>query len=193
MMLTYTVSLDLHLPSYITIHNQCSSIELVSPVFFGDGVICPKLFSQRVGIDTKMKAHFEIYATQDNFEGAFLFKLQRFSEWYNMYTSMNEAEHIYMLIAWKMKGDELSAYVALVKHTKAFTWDKDKLRKLYNKNRNWLEKYDGGIFNTWLVDNMVLTTLFGARVLKRILELEIHISRGRDNLGINSLFIDTER
>jgi hypothetical protein len=77
-MLIYAVRLALQSPECVTIHNQCLNIELVSPVYFGNGVVCPKLSDRQIGIGTTMRTCLEIYATHNEFEGALLFKLQRY-------------------------------------------------------------------------------------------------------------------
>jgi hypothetical protein len=69
-MLMYIFSLRLQLLPCVTIHNQCSNIELVSPVYFDNGAICPKLSDRQIDIDTKMRAYFEINTTQNDVEGA---------------------------------------------------------------------------------------------------------------------------
>jgi hypothetical protein len=108
-MLTYTVSFELQLPAYVTIRNQCSNIELGSPVYFSNGIVCPRLSDQQINIRVKMSACFKINATQDEFEGVLLFKLRRYSSsQHNTDTSTtetteSETTHIYMLVAWKVK------------------------------------------------------------------------------------------
>jgi hypothetical protein len=185
----------------VNILNLCPNIKLVSPVYFGSGIVCPKLSNQQIDISTKMNARFEIYAAQDDFEGALLFKLQRYSDsQHNMNTSTagidkNSATHIYMLAAWKLKDAKSFAYVALVEHTKEFTWDENELKKLYDKSRSWLKKYNDVILNTWLMDNnMILQTTFSSGDLKRAPELSISISeKERSNYAMKPLWIDVER
>jgi hypothetical protein len=155
-MLIYTVSLEFQSPTSIIIHNQCSDTELISPVYFGNGAVCPKLFDQQVDINTAMKIRFEIYATRDEFEGALLYKLQKsLHAQYSMDTlitraSNNGSKCVYMLVAWKMKDSKPSIQVILVEHTKEFIWNKDKLKELYDKNRSWLKKYDDTVSDPWL-------------------------------------------
>jgi hypothetical protein len=106
-MLMYTVSLSLRLLSYVNIHNQCSSTELISPVYFGNGAVCPKQSNQQIVIGTEMKTLFEIYTSQDEFEGALLYKLQRYAEpedQNNIDTSITETDksdttYVHMLVA----------------------------------------------------------------------------------------------
>jgi hypothetical protein len=200
-MLIYPVSLVLQLSPYANILNLTPNTKLVSPVFFGNGLVFPKLFGQQIEIGDKMNASFEINATQNDFEGALLLKLQRYSDnQYNMNTSTtkaseNETTHVYMLAAWKVKDSKSFAYMALVKHTKELTWNEDKLGKLYNKNRDLLKEYDNAISDIWLMDNhMVLKTTFNARDLKRTLELSISISeKEKDEYAIRPFCIDLER
>jgi hypothetical protein len=65
-MLIYTISLYIQWPSCVIVHNQCSNIKFVSPAYFSNNVVCPKLSDQQIDIDTKMDVSFEINATQDN-------------------------------------------------------------------------------------------------------------------------------
>jgi hypothetical protein len=184
-MLTYTISLNLQLPALVTIHNQCSNIELVSPVYFGNGAVCPKLFDQQIAIDTEIRTSFEIYATQDGFEGALLYKLQKHvvsDDQRNMdtlttKTNENEAKCVQLLVAWKVKDSKSFVYETLVEHVKEFTWDENELRKLYNKNHSRLKEYNSIMSDRWLIDNnMVLKTSFEVRGLKGNFELSISIS-----------------
>jgi hypothetical protein len=62
-MLTHTVRLGLQLPPRMMIRNQCSNIELVSTVYFGNSAVCSKLSSQKIDIGTKMNASFKIDPT----------------------------------------------------------------------------------------------------------------------------------
>jgi hypothetical protein len=199
-MLMHIISLDIQLPSCVTIHNQCLNIELVSPVYFGNGVVCSKLSDQQISIGTAMRACFEINITQDEFEGALLFKLQRYSDsQYNMDTSAvetdeNEATHVYILITWKVGDSKLFAYVALVEHTKQFAWNEDELRKLYDKNHDRLDKCDDIVSNIWLVDNnTTLKTTFEIRSLKGNFGISMSISEERDDYAMRPIWMNTER
>jgi hypothetical protein len=198
-MLMSTVSLKLQLPACVTIHNQCMNTELASPVYFGNDAICPKLFDQQINIRTKMNVSFTIDAVQDDFEGALLFKLQRHSDSQHntdtLTTEINEATCIHMLVAWKVENSKPFVHVILIEHAKEFTWDEDKLRKLYSKNHDRLKKYDGAISDTWFIDdNMVLRTSFKVRGLKGNFELRMSISEeGGDDYAIRPLCIDLTR
>jgi hypothetical protein len=200
-MLICTISLKFQSPASIIIHNQCLNTELVSPVYFGNGVVCPKLSDQQIDIDVAMKIRFEIYATQDEFKGALLYKLQRnFNNQYGMDTlntdaNNSEAKYVYMLLAWEMKDSEHFAYVALVEHTNELVWNEDKLKKLYDKNHNLLKKYDETISDTWLMDdNVILKTSSKVRNSEGYFVLSISVSEEeRDDYTMRPLCVDLER
>jgi hypothetical protein len=201
--LMYTASLDLQLPPCINILNLCPNTKLVSPVYFGSGAVCPKLSDRQIDIDAKTNVNFEIKATQDDFEGALLFKLQRYVEHddqsnMNMLTTEtneNETMHIYMLAVWQVENSTPFVYITLVEHTKNFTWNEDKLKKLYDKNFNWFKKYNSTISVARLMyDNMILRMTFRTRYSKRTLELNIYIfEEEKDNYTRRPYCINFEK
>jgi hypothetical protein len=174
----------------VNILNQCLNTRLVSPIYFGNDAVRLKLSGKQIDFDAKMKTCSKSNATQDDFEGALLFKLQGYSEWYNMdtlttETNRNEATHVHMLVACKMKDSEPFVRVALIEHIDGFTWDEDKLKKLYDRNCGWLKKYNDATSYTWFIgDNMTLKTLFKARVLEGKFELGIVISEEKDDYAV---------
>jgi hypothetical protein len=185
-----TVSLDLQLPACVIIHNQCLNTKLVSPIYFGNGAVCPKLSDQQIDIDAKMNASFEIYATQDDFESALLYKLQRYSKpniqsdtnTLTTETNENKAKCVQIFIAWKMKESKPFIYAVLVEHIKEFIWNEDELRKLYDRSCGWLKEYDSTISDTWFIDdNMILETSFKVRGSKGNFELSIFIAEEEEN------------
>jgi hypothetical protein len=200
-MLIYIASNALQLPSCVIIHNQCSNVELVSPVYFGNDTAYLKLSDQQINIGTEVKIRFEIYTTRDEFKGALLFKLQGYSNsQYDMNTSIteidkNETKYVQMLVFWGIKDTKLSLYAALTEHAEEFTWSEDALRKLYYENRDWLKEYDDTISDTWLVnDNMTLKTTLNTEDLKRAFELSVSISEEKkDDYAMRPLYIDLTR
>jgi hypothetical protein len=198
--LMYAVSLDLQLPARVTIHNQCLNIKLISSVYFGNGTVYPKLSGQQIDIGTKMKVYFEINTTQDEPEGALLFKLQRYSaSQYNIDTlttgtNKKEATNVHMLVAWEIRSSKPSVCVVLVENTEELTWNEDKLKKLYDKNCGWLREYGSTMSDTWLMDNnMTLKILFNVRNLKRSFELGMHIYEEKDSYAMSPLCVDLMR
>jgi hypothetical protein len=208
-MLIYTVSLELQLPPcmiihpHMIIHNQCSKINLVSPIYFGNGAVCPKLSDQQIDVNAKTRVCFEINATQDDFGGALLYELQRYVKSDNrrnmniLTTEINEndAKRIQMLAAWKVEGFRLSVLFALIEHTKKFTWNRVKLKKLYYENRRWLKRYVSTTLDTWSMDNNVaLKTTFKVRYLEGNFYLSISISEGEnDGYAVRPIWTNTER
>jgi hypothetical protein len=180
----------------MNIVNLCSNIKLVSPVYFGNGVVFPKLSDQQIYIGTKMNASFEINTTQDDFKGALLYKLQRYSDsQYSMENDKNKAAHVYMLTAWKMVDKKPFVRIVLVEHAKEFIWNEEKLKKWYDKNHAWLEEFDSNTSDTWFMDDsMVLKTSFKARILKKVLELIVFISEEeKSDHAVKPLCVDFER
>jgi hypothetical protein len=202
-MLIYAVSSELQLPVCATIHNQCSNVKLASPVYFANGAVCPKLSDQQIGIDAKMSAGFEIYATRDDFEGALIYKLQRYVEpaiRHNMDTlaidtGNNKTKCVQIFMAWKVKDAKPFVYAVLIEHTKELIWNEDKLKRLYYENHNRFKECDDTISDTWYMDdNMTLQTTFRVGDLKRTRELEISVSEEeRDEYAMRPLCIDLER
>jgi hypothetical protein len=199
----YIISLDLQLLLCVTIYNQCSNTKLASPVYFGNGISFPTPPNQQIDTNTKMRVYFEINATQDNFEGALLFKLQRyvgFNDQHNIdtlttETNKNDTKCVQLLVAWKVKDSKPFLYVVLIEHAKEFIWDKNKLKSLYDKNHSRLKEYDDVIPDTWFIDdNIALKTSFKARSLKKVFELNISISEEeRDDYAIRPLCVDLTR
>jgi hypothetical protein len=200
-MLIYTVSLEFQLPTSVIIHNQCLNTELISPIYFGNGTVCPKLSGQQIDINTAMKIRFEICAIQNEFKGALLYKLQR-----NLHdqcridastteTNRNEAIYVYMFVAWKMKDSKPFICVVLVECTKEFAWNQGRLMKLYDKNHNLFKKYDETISDTWFLgDSMTLKTSFKVRSSEKNFELSVSISEEeRDDYAMKPLWINPKR
>jgi hypothetical protein len=152
-MLIY-VSLEFQLPACMVIHNQCLNTELMSSVYFSNGTICSELFNQQIDVDNEMKISFEIDTIKNKFESILLFKLQRHSksqsniDTSNTEINKNKATHVHMIVAWKVKNARIFAYVALVEYAKEFTWNEDKLKKLYYKNHGRFKEYNDIISDT---------------------------------------------
>jgi hypothetical protein len=186
----------------VNIYNQCLSIELVSPVYFGNGVVCSEPTDQQTDIGAKMNASFEISTIQDGFEGALLYKLQRYFEsggQCNTDTPITETnngkkKYVQMFVAWKMKDSKPFVYVALIEHTQEFTWNEDELRKLYDGNCNWFKEYNDTISDIWFIDNNVtLETSLKVRSTKGSFKLSASISEYKDDYPIRPLCVDLER
>jgi hypothetical protein len=182
-MLIYNVSLTLRLPLCMNIHNQCSNTKLVLPVYFGNGTVHLKLSGRQIDTSTKMNASLGINATQNNFKGVLLFKLQIYSDsQHNVNTSTKKAnkekeKYVYMLVVCKMKNSNPFAYAALIEYTEEYIWSENELKKLYDQNHDQFKKYNGATSGTWLMsNNMILKTSLNVIYSKRKFELGISIS-----------------
>jgi hypothetical protein len=221
-MLIYTARFELQLPACVIIHVQCLNIKLISPVYFSNGAVCPKLSDQQVEIGINENASFEIYTVQDEFEGALLFQLQFYpTSWFVqprecIYHRMglrgnfgcqcgfvttctkvdeDETKYVQLLVAWRVKYSKPFSYVALIEHTEEFTWDEDKLKGLYDKNYGWLKKYDDTQSDIWFIDdNMSLRTLSRVESLEGNFELNVVISdEERDDYAMSPICFDYTR
>jgi hypothetical protein len=198
-MLMYTVSFAFQLPACAIIHNQCSNIKLTSPVYFSNGTVFPKLHNQQIDAGTKMKAYFEIEATQNKFVGVLLYKLQRYSD--QTHTDIFTAKAvtkptcIQILVTWKMKYPKSFAYIVLLKNIRGLEWNEEKLKKFYNENHDRLKRYSNSTSYKWLIDDKtVLKTTFEVNNSKRVPELNICISEEKkDDYVMRPLWVDVER
>jgi hypothetical protein len=124
----------------MTINNQCSNIELSSPICFTKDARCHEHFPQRVNSESIMKVNFITGVDQDTFGGA------------SLYHSTNTQ----LLVIWGGRYGEFHWYAlylhaCLIEHEKTLIWDKDKLKKLYDEyNIQWFASNNSG---TWLLNN----------------------------------------
>jgi hypothetical protein len=110
-------------------------------------------------------------------------------------TETNETTCIQMLVAWKVEGSKPFAHVILIEHAREFTWNEDKLKKLYDKNLNQSMECDIIRSDTWLVnDNMILKISFQVRGMRGNFGLNISISEEeKDDYAMRPLYVDLER
>jgi hypothetical protein len=201
--LIYTASLKFQLPACIAIHNQCSNTELVSPVYLNNGAVCLGLSDQQIDVGANLRTMFKIDTIKNNFEGALLFKLKRYTEsddQHDMDTSTTEADinaatHVHLLIAWRVKDARPFMYVILIEHTKEFIWDENKLNKLYYENHDRLKECNDTVSSTWFMfGNMTLRMTVNARDRGEILELNISVSEEeKSDFAMRPLCVDLER
>jgi hypothetical protein len=197
--LMYTVSLEPQLLLCVTIHNRCLDTELVPSAYFGNGVVCPKLFIQRIGIGTEVRTSFEISADQDAFMGALLYELQRNSDQTHKGILTSKAATkstcIQMLVVWKMKCSIPSGRVVLLENVRGIEWNEENLKRLYDKNYDRLEGYDNPTSDAWFIDdNTVLKATFKVSKSKGVSEISISISEEEENnYAIRPLWFEEER
>jgi hypothetical protein len=141
----------------ITVHNQCSDFELVSPVYFGHNAIWLKPPCQKVDANTIISASFGKNAFQREFESALIYKLQRKRSLVsgnqsgtNDTSIENSSTSLQLLVMW-MPGYEFYKFyvrVILINHSDAITWNEDKLKELYSVHFELFKDYYY-VKNTW--------------------------------------------
>jgi hypothetical protein len=107
----------------MTIDNQCSSIELVSPVYFTKDATCHIQFLQQVDSKSEMRVKFKSGIIQDTVGGILLYRLQ----WGEDVSTSTQ-----LLVIWGCKFNRFYSHVRLIEHESTLDWDKDKLKMLYD-------------------------------------------------------------
>jgi hypothetical protein len=177
--LTYAVSLCIQPSFKLNIHNLYFDVDLVSPIYItGDGLEFHRPLDYKVYAGDTMGSGFIINKSDDESYGVLIYKLQRRQSHESTEIGEDTSIDVHLLVIWCIpKPNELYADVLLVEHAKAFTWNRNKLNKLYHENHDRLKGCNNTILNTWFMDNnMVLKTVFSARDLKGNPELSISIS-----------------
>jgi hypothetical protein len=131
----------------MTIDNQCSDIELTSPVYFTKDITCHIPFPQQVNPKSITKVKFATNVDRNAFGGVLLYRLQR---------KENPPTNTHLLVIWGYRPPisysyALYSHAWLIEHESALVWDKDKLKMLYDKyDDHWYTKSDLGL---WFLNN----------------------------------------
>jgi hypothetical protein len=165
---------DAPLKMKLMIHHQFPGVELVSPLYYSDGVTCHPPFKQRVDVGSMMLMEFNIDPAQDMFTGALMYELQRKN---TAQTNEEEATCIQFLAIWKLyRSGAFYVCPFLIEHDRDRIWDEDRLMELVmhykpaNIQHNPIEE-------TWLMhDNTVLMTKVKLTYEEECCELEMTIS-----------------
>jgi hypothetical protein len=129
------ISLALHLPIPLYIHNWCQDIYLTSPVYFIRGGRWYVVPNQRIHIDAIMQSCLGFNVGQDVLEGALAYRLQ---EKYAK-SDQDKLSHIWFVVAWHGEHTKgLRIHTLLVKHNEEL--NEYKLKELYRKRWPLLEK-----------------------------------------------------
>jgi hypothetical protein len=191
LILTSTASLILRGAMNVTVCNQYSDIELVSPVYFYNHETCHKYPVERIGDGTTIKIGFQF----DKLPGGILMCAVQSKRTTKSHTETIEdtSKMIQLLVVWKIENpNKPKVYAILVEHE--LVLDEDRLALLYENIDDQLSKcYDASKY-TWLVcDNTALVATYEV-VWKEGFELKTTISKGvvsPDN--IKPMWIDSER
>jgi hypothetical protein len=153
----HTISFDKKAVN-ITIRNLYPRLELTYPVYCSNSTACHVSPGQKTGTSTTMEASFGINSKRNDLKCALLYALQR------KYTTRTDnrpndstvfiedtATSMYLLVACYIKDHERRFHVCLIECDDNFTWDEDKLWKLYRKYNDQVHNdYKSGIV-TWLM------------------------------------------
>jgi hypothetical protein len=164
----------------LTINNQCSNIELTSPVYFIKDTTCHEHSPQQVNSESIMKVNLKTGIDQETFGGVLLYHLQR-----------KEITNTKLLVIWGRKSDYFYSHVWLIEHESTLEWDKDKLKRLYDV---YDSQYDNDFnIEEWVLDdNTKLKTK--CETSHGGLEMNIFISEEKDPSSCRKpLWIDSER
>jgi hypothetical protein len=158
----------------LMIHNQFPGIELVSPVYAGEGVTCYLSPDQSVNTGSTMQAYFSVDLEQDESINALLCKLNRsdiaeFDE--------HEKTCIQLVIFWKVdKFKRFLVNTYLIEHDGSRVWNRDMLMELAKNEKLFDMKYYH-VEETWLIhDNIALKINLNITREEGCCNLEINIS-----------------
>jgi hypothetical protein len=186
------VSFVLQSPISLNIHNQCQGIDLTSPIYFIHGGKWHAIPDLKIDFDTVMLNRLEFDPGQDILEGALVYKIQiKHAE--SREFPRDESKQIQLLVAWRIEYTRgLYVRAFLVEHGNEFNWDKDKLKRLYQKYwhvlKSWLNPTE---FNWLLNDAMMLETTI--KTMNEGYNWDIFISEGISNHFDRPFRIDEER
>jgi hypothetical protein len=161
----------------VTINNQCSNVDLTSPLHFTKDAMCYRHIPLQVGSKSTMRANFKTDVNRDTFGGVLLYHLQRkeYSESGARFDAVaasikDVSITTQFLVIWEFRIDRLYSYAWVVEHESTVVWDEDTLEELYN---TYDSRYDTDIiFNIgrWLLDdNTRLQTVCVKYYMKEIL------------------------
>jgi hypothetical protein len=200
--LTCAISPILYKRMVMTVHNQCSGIELVSPVYFCNCETYYEYPVKRTGLSAMMKIDFRFDPNQDELKGILICEMQRkgntkSDRQLNTDITFNEAiegtsRMMRLLAVWKIKRfGEHKVHIILVECDNKLVLNEDKLEKLYDKVNDIFLEYNP---SKWLMsDNTVLGTSYMI-TREEGTELNIRISEETEKkYTMGPMWIDSER
>jgi hypothetical protein len=164
------VSLALHSPVSLNIHNQCKNINLISPVCFMHGGRWNEVLDQEIDVNVVMKNHIEFDAEQDILEGALVYKVQK----KHVESDQDESKCIWLLVAWSGEHKKgLHVCALLAEYNKRL--DEDRLGKLYERRWPLLKTQVNTTKSNWMLNDTTMLVMT-IRVANRGYRWDIFIS-----------------
>jgi hypothetical protein len=167
----------------VIIDNQCTDIELTSPVYFTKDMTCHVQLPQQVDSNSRMKVSFRTSTDRDTFGGALLYRLQRKED-----TSIGTQ----LLVIWGCKHNDIYSYVLLIEHESTLIRSEDMLKGLCDAYNS---RYEAHFLprEHWLLDNNIILRTVG-EASHGGFEIEAIISDEKDPLcPIKPLWVDSNR
>jgi hypothetical protein len=179
----------------LNIHNQCLNVNLVSPTYVtSNGLKCHRTPDYKVCAGDTTRSGFIIGWHYQSY-GILIYKLQRRKSHESTEINKDTSSTVHLLVVWKIfESKKLYAETLLVEHDKGFTWNEDRLNKLYHGNHARVKKHDDTASYIWSMNNHIaLKTTFSVKDLKGSYELNISISEEKDGYAIRPFRINPER
>jgi hypothetical protein len=164
----------------LIIHHRFPGVELVSPLYYSDGV-CYLSPDQKVDAGSTMQAGFNADFFQSESVGILMYKLQKQNtDQSNGETiSTKEASCTQLVVIWKVNSSK-EFFIAsfIIEHDERHIWDRDRLKRMANYYKK-INIQHGPIEYTWLMrDNTALMTRENVTLEEKCYKLEITISEG---------------
>jgi hypothetical protein len=212
LILTCIVSLTLHMPMDVTVHNQHSGIELTSPIGFCDGRIYKEYSVERMGGGAVLKISTR-FGLLDKFPGGILMcevqKKENTGSDHQSSTNTTSSKTVEgtskimrLLVIWEVNLSGRSrTCTILVEHDNDLILNENKLAQLYNKVNNipfkaynWILKYDDIYKWVWLISDNTVLEATDDIIYEKGCELKITISEGvEDENAASAFWIDSTR
>jgi hypothetical protein len=192
--LMHDLSLPIQPSVKLNIHNQCSNVDLVSPIYFiSDDLERHRPPDYEVYAGSATRFGFVIKLSHGT-GGALIYRLQRRQPHESTKADKDTSGATHLLVVWEIyKFMQLYTDVLLVEHEKGFDWNKDNLKELEHRNINRFRLSPGFATETWLLDdNTALMTTFNIMNKDHILNITISEVE-RDNSARIPSHIDPRR
>jgi hypothetical protein len=172
--LMYDISLSIEPSLKLNIHNQCLSVNLVSPTYLIDyrsTCYIPPNYKVRTG--STMSSSFALKS--DYVTGVLTYRLQRKWSYVSTGIGKDTSNDVQLLVVWRTSEYGLSADVLMIEHDKEFDWNESNLGKLYNKNMDQFRQCHNHAIEIWSLDDDV-ALMITSEIMNEDLILDITIS-----------------
>jgi hypothetical protein len=140
----------------MTIDNRCSNVELISPIYFAKDAVCRIQFPQHVNSKSTMKNNIITGMNRDTFGGFLLYHLrgkENNGTDNRFITDKDTSMSTHLLVIWGCKLDWSYSHAYLIKHENTFTWNEDRLERLYDVYNSQYNAYSAIAPEAWLLDD----------------------------------------